>query len=124
MPYTFDPDKYANPHWKEYFVPEYAILFNERLRAWHPELKTWCDAALFFAWGAYSQDIYAISEADWIDEPEYGFLAYLYVRQENPNFNFGGTGLFDDDTFQLGEEKPWLTHASLPSWCSVNEKGN
>ena len=92
------------------------------IRSHYPELSHWSRNAIFVAWGDYSQDIYAISWVDWMtgyrDE---GFLAYCYVRQLWPSFNFGGSGLFDDNVQALGEEQPWEQSPlpSLPDWVYV-----
>lgn len=87
----------------------------QRLRNLYPELSHWRDLAFGFAWGDYSQDIYAVSWADWIVERDNGFLAYIYVRSKRPGFKFGGTGLFDSDIWQFGEKEPWKSEAALPS---------
>lgn len=74
----------------------------QRLRDLYPELTHWGDLALGLAWGDYSQDIYAVSWADWIAERDNGF-------------KFGGTGLFSKDIWQFGDNEPWKTEAALPS---------
>lgn len=43
-----------------------------------------------------------------------GFLAYCYVRQRWPDFDFGGTGLFDDEIQALADGQPW-TQSPLPA---------
>ncbi|EIW9272774.1 TPA: hypothetical protein R4Y95_005090 [Klebsiella variicola subsp. variicola] len=74
----------------------------------YPELAHWSHFAFFVAWGSYSQDIYAISWVDWMTgHRDEGFLAYCYVRQRWPAFNFGGTGLYDEDIQELAEQHPW-----------------
>lgn len=84
------------------------------MRPLYPELAHWTRFAFFVAWGAYSQDIYAISWVDWMtglrDE---GFLAYCYVSQRWPAFDFGGTGLYDEDIQELAAQHPWNS-SSLP----------
>ncbi len=78
------------------------------------ELTHWTRFVLFVAWGAYSQDIYAIS---WVDlmtgHRDEGFLAYCYVSQRWPAFDFGGTGLYDEDIQELAAQRPWIC-SSLP----------
>lgn len=95
----------------------------ETLRAQHPEFRQWGNLALGCAWGDYSQDIMAVG---WLHEGQmdYGgynrdFLAYVYVRQLAPAFDFGGTGLFSDDIHQLGKLEPWrgADHAA-PAWAN------
>ncbi|EBQ8895001.1 hypothetical protein AAP54_10230 [Salmonella enterica subsp. enterica] len=80
----------------------------------YPELAHWTRFAFFAAWGAYSQDIYAISWVDWMTrQRDEGFLAYCYARQRWPAFDFGGTGLYDEDIQELAAQHPWNC-ASLP----------
>ena len=89
------------------------VICNEKLsvikdiRRFHPEIKHWNDAAIYFAWGQYSQDIYAVQWVDWVNNRELGFMAYCYICQVLPSFNFGGTGLYDTEIWDLGEQKPW-----------------
>ncbi|EIB6307193.1 hypothetical protein V1412_003518 [Salmonella enterica] len=74
----------------------------------YPELAHWTRFAFFAAWGAYSQDIYAISWVDWLTrQRDEGFLAYCYARQRWPAFDFGGTGLYDEDIQELAAQHPW-----------------
>lgn len=91
--------------------------FIAALRDRHPELAAWGDLALGDAWSDYSQDILAVSWCDWIRERDEAFLAYVYVRQLSPSFDFGGTGLFMDDVEELARTRPWLTDAGLPTWA-------
>lgn len=79
----------------------------------------------FVAWGAYSQDIYAVSWVDWLTKQrDEGFLAYCYVSQRWPCFSFGGTGLYDDEVQALGETHPWEKHPlpAAPTWVSAEQK--
>ncbi|EBF1559212.1 hypothetical protein DEV53_20745 [Salmonella enterica] len=74
----------------------------------YPELAHWTRFAFFAARGAYSQDIYAISWVDWMTrQRDEGFLAYCYARQRWPAFDFGGTGLYDEDIQELAAQHPW-----------------
>ncbi|MGQ3665330.1 hypothetical protein [Citrobacter braakii] len=85
----------------------------------YPELAHWSRFAFFVAWGAYSQDIYAISWVDWMTgQRDEGFLAYCYVCQRWPGFDFGGTGLYDDDIAQLAALYPWQQSPlpPIPAW--------
>ncbi|EAV4976015.1 hypothetical protein WDQ52_005044 [Salmonella enterica] len=78
------------------------------MRPLYPELAHWTRFAFFVAWGAYSQDIYAISWVGWMTgHRDDGFLAYCYVCQRWPAFNFGGTGLYDEDIQELAAQHPW-----------------
>lgn len=78
------------------------------IRPLYPELAHWTRFAFFAAWGAYSQDIYAISWVDWMTrQRDEGFLAYCYARQRWPAFDFGGTGLYDEDIQELAAQHPW-----------------
>lgn len=86
------------------------------LRARYPELVGWGDLALGSAWGGYSQDIYAVSWVDWLKDRDNGFLAYLYVSQSDPDFKWGGTGLYMDDVWAYGDVRPWECGAPLPAW--------
>jgi hypothetical protein len=95
--------------------------FIAALRDSHPELSAWGDLAIGSAWGSYSQDILAVNWCDWIQGRDEAFLAYIYVRTVNPEFDFGGTGLFMDDVEDLGQTRPWLTDAPLPSWARKKE---
>lgn len=89
----------------------------------YPELAHWSHFAFFVAWGAYSQDIYAISWVDWMTgQRDPGFLAYCYVRQRWPTFDFGGTGLYDEDIGKLAEQHPWSQSPlpSAPEWLPLH----
>lgn len=90
------------------------------IRDLHPELASWGRLAVGCAWGAYSQDIMAVG---WLYPEQVGnsrtpeFLAYCYVRQLAPTFNFGGTGLYYEDIYQLAQQDPWLlTEHVAPAW--------
>ncbi|ECW0910493.1 hypothetical protein LHY28_003392 [Salmonella enterica] len=95
------------------------------MRPLYPELAHWTRFAFFVAWGAYSQDIYAISWVDWMtgyrDE---GFLAYCYVSQRWPAFDFGGTGLYDEDIQELAAQHPWNSSSlpPVPGWLPAKYK--
>lgn len=95
------------------------LLELDAMRPHYPELAHWSQFAFFVAWGAYSQDIYAISWVDWLTrQRDAGFLAYCYVCQRWPGFNFGGTGLYDDETAQLATQRPWCQSPlpPAPAW--------
>lgn len=95
------------------------------MRPLYPELAHWTRFAFFVAWGAYSQDIYAISWVDWMtgyrDE---GLLAYCYVCQRWPAFDFGGTGLYDEDIQELAPQHPWNSSSlpPAPGWLPAKYK--
>ncbi|EDG8466781.1 hypothetical protein AIB29_19960 [Salmonella enterica subsp. enterica serovar Muenchen] len=78
------------------------------MRPLYPELAHWTRFAFFAAWGAYSQDIYAINWVGWMTgHRDEGFLAYCYACQRWPAFDFGGTGLYDEDIQELAAQHPW-----------------
>jgi hypothetical protein len=94
----------------------------EKIRSLHPELQHWGNLAIGCAWGAYSQDIMAVG---WMDREQFdfgrnlGFLAYLYVRQLAPSFDFLGTGLFSEDIHELGKQEPWRGNNHVPpEWAA------
>lgn len=94
------------------------IEFIKGMRGDYPELSHWSNAGVYFAFGAYSQDIYAVGWLYGVKSRENGFLAYCYVCQLCPDFDFGGTGLYDTDTWELGEQQPWNKEKLLrPSWA-------
>jgi hypothetical protein len=89
-----------------------------QIRESHPELKEWGLFPVGSAWGDYSQDIMAVGWVDWIKGRDSAFLAYIYVRQLVPGFDFGGTGLYSTDVEKLGDEAPWLgTVNVVPQWA-------
>ena len=95
------------------------------MRPLYPELAHWTRFAFFAAWGAYSQDIYAISWVDWMTrQRDEGFLAYCYARQRWPKFAFGGSGMYDEDIQELAAQHPW--HCSplppAPGWLPAAYK--
>lgn len=95
------------------------------IREHYPELAHWSRFAFFVAWGAYSQDIYAISWVYWLTrQRDAGFLAYCYVSQRWPSFDFGGTGLYDEEIQRLGETRPWEQHPlpNAPAWIRVGRE--
>lgn len=92
----------------EYYLNVENKQFVNHLRNIHPELSSWSDAAIDCAWGDYSRDIFAVGHVSWITERDVAFLAYCYISQLNPDFCWGGTGLYMDDVEELGELLPWL----------------
>lgn len=95
------------------------------MRPLYPELTHWTRFAFFVAWGAYSQDIYAISWVDWMTgNRDEGLLAYCYVCQRWPAFDFGGTGLYDEDIQELAAQHPWNCSPlpSAPGWLPAAYK--
>ncbi|BDB30728.1 hypothetical protein Tamer19_12360 [Cupriavidus sp. TA19] len=87
----------------------------QQIRANHPELSEWDDLAIGCAWGDYSRDILETKWADWINTREDAFLAYIYVRQAHPEFDFGGSGLFASSLSDYALQLPWETGAPLPA---------
>jgi hypothetical protein len=93
--------------------------FIASLKELHPELSGWGDAAIGFAWGRYSEDVFLISWAYWNVDRDPAFLAYLYVKQTKPSFNFGRCGGWVEDLCKLAESQPWLEpDEQLPAWLS------
>lgn len=95
------------------------------MRPLYPELAHWTRFAFFVAWGAYSQDIYAISWVDWMTgHRDEGLLAYCYVCQRWPAFDFGGTGLYDEDIQELAAQHPWNSSSlpPAPGWLPAKYK--
>lgn len=93
------------------------------MRPHYPELAHWSRFAFFVAWGAYSQDIYAVGWVDWMaGHRDEGFLAYCYVCQRWPAFDFGGTGLYDEDVQLLAGQHPWLRSPlpDKPEWVTLH----
>lgn len=88
-----------------------------KLRAWYPELATWKDLALVWAWGGYSQDVYEVNWTDWQTERDPGFLAYVYIRNRCPGFDFRN-GVFGMEVLKYAQTSPWLTTAPLPDWVT------
>lgn len=92
--------------------------FITSLRRFYPELSGWGDAAIGFAWGGYSEDIFLISWADWFTDRDPAFLAYLYVKQARPAFDFGRCGGWDEHLLQIAAMHPWERPGQqLPAWC-------
>jgi hypothetical protein len=121
-PFVFDPATQGPPEMAETWVFGKADAESiMKLRSQYPELLHWSDAHLIAAWGNYSQDILAVGFAD-IQERDSGLLAYLYVQQEAPNFDFLGTGLFNMAVWNLADAAPWLTHAPLSSPFNKEQK--
>lgn len=93
----------------------------DQIRSLHPELELWGRLAVGCAWGDYSQDIMAVGwlypgQMSGARSPE--FLAYCYVRQLVPGFDFSGTGLYSEDIFQLARQEPWLRDEHIaPDWA-------
>jgi len=117
MTFIFDASPFGGPTEQGEWSGD-RLAFIRALRATYPELSGWGDVALGSAWGDYSQDIYAVSWVDWLKERDNGFLAYLYVSQSKPGFEWGGTGLYMDDVWAYGDTKPWESVAPLPTWIN------
>lgn len=91
------------------------------LRPHYPAVEHWSNMAFIFAWSAYYRDIYAVNWMDWLnDHPDHGFLAYCYVCQRWPDFEFGNEGQFDSDILSLAKAQPWLLSPlqSAPDWIA------
>lgn len=92
----------------EEYISEENMRLIEHIKNNHPELAHWSVVAVDCAWGSYSRNIYAVGHVDWIQHRDTAFLAYCYVCQLNPDFDWGGTGLYDSDVTYLGELTPWV----------------
>lgn len=120
--FVFDPKVFVQPgheqadgDWSDASQAQIDLI-----RSHHPELESWGRLAVGGAWGDYSQDIMAVG---WLHPEQAGngrtpeFLAYCYVRQFVPGFDFGGTGLYSEDIYQLAQQEPWLRNEHFaPDW--------
>lgn len=100
--------------------PDHTRQINN-LRLHYPELVHWGGLALGLAWGEFSQNIYAVG---WLYEEQLQnprnpmFLAYIYVRQMRPAYEFDSTGLFFSEIDDLAELQPWLLEGDhSPAWA-------
>lgn len=60
------------------------------IRSLHPELESWGDLAIGFAFGDYSQDVLEVSWADWlVNARDQDFLNYCCWRQTRGRWNDG-----------------------------------
>ncbi|HAT2580534.1 TPA: hypothetical protein I8273_004430 [Aeromonas hydrophila] len=72
------------------------------IRRLHPELESWGDLAIGFAFGDYSQDVLEVSWADWIaNARDQDFLNYCCWRQTRGQWNGGF------DLQELAEAGEW-----------------
>ena len=95
---------------------------TQALQGLYPEMAHWTHAAFLAAWENFSEEIYAISRVNWLaGQREPAFLAFCYVRQRWPQFDFGGTGLYDSAVMTLGEEQPWAQSPppAAPEWAAA-----
>ncbi|WP_265524305.1 hypothetical protein [Providencia rustigianii] len=83
------------------------IDFIKEIRRFYPELEHWSNTGVLFAWEAYLQDIYAVGWTELVRKRENGFLAYCYISQLRPSLDFGGTGTYNTEIWDLGEQEPW-----------------
>lgn len=100
--------------------PQTELEQINNIRLNNPELSHFRYWPLYFAIGDYSQDIYAVSWADWVEGRDTGLLAYMYIRQLAPNFDFGSTGNYNSDVWEYAESFPWTTNSPLPEWVVRN----
>lgn len=118
--FTFNEGTFITAPVKVSELNNESMDFIKSIKPLYPELDHWSNAGFYFAWGAYSQDIYAIGWADWVRSRDNGFLAYCYITQLFPDFNFGGTGLYDSDVWDLGESQPWKKETEFkPDWVNI-----
>ena len=97
---------------------EFVQINNIRLN--NPELSHFRYWPLFFAIGKYSEDIYAVSWADWVEGRDTGLLAYMYIKQLAPTFDFGTTGTYNSDVWEYASSLPWISNKPLPEWVLRN----
>ncbi len=88
-------------------------------RTMYPELAHWSLSGLFNAACQFSQSILAAGWA-WEDTRDEGFLAFCYVRQRWPAYDFGDFGWYQCEVWALGTEQPWLQSPlpPKPDWVS------
>lgn len=57
----------------------------------------------------------------WDEKRDEGFLAFCYVRQRWPGFEFGSFGWFQCEVWELEAEQPWLQSPQppKPDWVSL-----
>lgn len=120
--FVFDPKVFVQPGYEQAggdWSDEIRAQIDQ-LRGLHPELASWGQLPVGCAWGEYSQDIMAVG---WLYPAQGGscrtpeFLAYCYVRQVAPGFDFGGTGLYSEDIYQVAKQEPWLRGEHVaPAW--------
>lgn len=89
-------------------------------RTVYPELEDWSLSGLFNAASEFSQSVLAAGWA-WDEKRDEGFLAFCYVRQRWPEFEFGSFGWFQCEVWELGAEQPWLQSPQppKPDWVSL-----
>ncbi|EKH6498034.1 hypothetical protein ACU7RR_004214 [Providencia stuartii] len=94
------------------------IDFIKEIRKFYPELEHWSNTGVLFAWEGYLQDVYAVGWTELVRKRENGFLAYCYISQLRPCFDFGGTGTYNTEVWDLGEQEPWKKQLlpKLPDW--------
>lgn len=86
-------------------------------RSVYPELAHWSLTGLYFAALDFSQSVLAAGWA-WDDARDEGFLAFCYVRQRWPGFEFGSMGHYQGEIWDLGDEQPWTQSPQplKPDW--------
>ena len=72
-----------------------------KIRSLYPELNHWGDLAIGVAFGDFSQDVFAVSWADWMaTERDEIFLNYCCWRQIKGPWEFG----LDSDTLEFAND--------------------
>lgn len=124
--FEFKPTVFVQPGYEhaDGDWPVECIVQINQIRDLHPEIQHWGNLAVGSAWGDYSQEIMAVG---WVYSEQFAvarsrnsdFLAYLYVRQIAPTFDFGGTGSFSEEVYELGKQEPWLGNEHTPpAWAN------
>lgn len=119
MAFVFDATRYDGSGNAEWGGSDLELIARLRTPFFYPELAGWSDLALGSAWSDYSCDIYAVHWVDWHADRDEGFLAYLYIKQVHPTFDFGFAGLYMDEVWEYGKGRPWENAARMPGWVQT-----
>lgn len=83
--YSFDESVWAPAgSGIDYDQSEEVLSEVNQLQQLYPEIRQWCDLALFNAWGSFSQDHHNLNWYPVLQRNE-TFLAYLYHVQQGHN---------------------------------------
>lgn len=66
--------------------------------------------------GLYSRDIWGVSCAEWVRDRDLGLMAYIYIRQTWPAFDFDSGGTYSTALWDYSETVPWLNNTACPKW--------
>lgn len=98
-------------------------LLEERLvefKKIYPELNHWKNQSIDKLWSQYSLAIYMTKDASWLKNRKESLLAYIYVVNKYPEFNFGTQGMFEDYLEDFAKKKPWLNEIEEPKWIKYS----